>query len=345
MSFLEISHVNKTYPRAAEPCVKDLSLQAEKGEIVAILGESGCGKTTLLKIVAGLEQQEQGSVCIDGEDMGKKKAENRPISMVFQKALLFGNMTVAKNINFAPRVNRTMNREELQRRTDEMLSIVHLDGMGAKRPNELSGGQEQRVSLARALMTEPKLLLLDEPLSALDAGLKVTMQDMIRELNRKLGITMLYVTHDQNEAAAVADRIALMQGGRILQFDTPEAFYSRPANRYAAEFFGCKNIIPAVKNGTGVQCSLGSFTLQELPLPDGAVLLCIRPEAIVNIGNGSLSGVITNIVPRATDSLCTLQCGEIPLEVYIRYGQPIALGTELSFDIDRNGIWAVSDTP
>ena len=320
MSFLEISGVTKTYPRAAEPCVKDLSLNVEKGTIVAILGESGCGKTTLLKLVAGLERQEQGAILIDGEDMGAKKAEKRPISMVFQKALLFGNMTVEKNINFAPRVNRSMDRAALKKGTEEMLSVVHLDGMGAKRPHELSGGQEQRVSLARALMTKPKLLLLDEPLSALDANLKVAMQDMIREVNAKLGITMLYVTHDQNEAAAVADKIALMRNGRILQFDKPETFYSRPATKYVAEFFGCKNIIPAQKERAIVKCGLGHFELPELSVPDGRVLLCVRPEAIINIGKGALSGTVEKIVPRATDNFCALNCGTGRLEAHIPFG-------------------------
>ena len=344
MSYLEISNVTKTYKGAQNPCVRDLTLCVEQGEVVALLGESGCGKTTLLKMVAGLEHQEQGSIFIDGENMGPRAAEKRPISMVFQKALLFRNMTVEQNVNFAPRVNHTMGRPELKARVAEMLKLVHLEGMEKRRATSLSGGQEQRVSLARALITNPKVLLLDEPLSALDVNLKQSMEGMIRELNRSLGTTMVYVTHDQAEAAVVADRIALMHQGRIIQFDRAEAFYQRPANRYAAAFFGWENFVPARKEQGVVKCALGDFDMPGSDLADGEVTLCIRPEAMKNPGEGSVRGTILDIAPQGVDFRCTIDCRGTRLVLIIRNrdNRRWKVGDRIRFDIDPLRVWPVS---
>jgi ABC-type sugar transport system ATPase subunit len=215
MSYLEMVHVTKTYKTAASPVLEDLNLSVEKGEILVILGVSGCGKTTMLKIVAGIERQNSGSVVLDGVVLDDVPPEKRSAAMVFQKSLLFRNMTVEENINFAPRLNRSCGKAELKRRTDEMLTLLQLEGMGKKRATELSGGQEQRVSLGRALMSGPKLLLLDEPLSSLDADLKWELATHIKALNTRLGTTMLYVTHDRQEAETVASRIAVLRGGKI----------------------------------------------------------------------------------------------------------------------------------
>ncbi len=344
MSYLEITEVTKTYKGAECPCVNDLTLCVEKGEVVALLGESGCGKTTLLKMIAGLEHQEQGTISIDGEDMGKKEAEKRPISMVFQKALLFRNMTVEQNVNFAPRVNHTMGKAELKAKVAEMLKLVHLEGMEKRRATALSGGQEQRVSLARALITKPKVLLLDEPLSALDVNLKQSMETMIRELNRTLGITMVYVTHDQAEAAVVADRIALMHEGRIVQFDKVDAFYQRPANRYTAEFFGWENFVPARKENGTVHCVLGTFDTPESDLADGDVTLCIRPEGLRNLGHGANVGSIVSIAPQGVDSRCTIESQGSQLVLIIRNqdNRKWNVGDEIRFDIDPLRVWPVS---
>lgn len=343
MSYLQVNQLTKTYRGAKEACVRELSLSAEKGTIVALLGESGCGKTTLLKLISGLERQERGSVYLDGERLDGVSAEKRPVSMVFQKALLFGNMTVAQNVNFAPRVNHAMGKAELVRQTDRLLALIHMEGMGGRKVSALSGGQEQRVSLARALMTKPKLLLLDEPLSALDASLKREMERMIRELNRTLGTTMLYVTHDQAEACAVADVIALMHEGRIVQTGAPEAFYRRPADRYAARFFGWQNFIPAEKRGAEVVCPLGSFSLPGLALRDGGVTLCVRPEAICPVENGRLSGRVLAVSAQGLDTSCLLECGDIRLSALLRSCPPLWEGQSLAFDMDERLIWAVSE--
>ena len=293
MSFLEIRQLSKTYPHTEAPCVDGFELGLERGQVCVLLGESGCGKSTLLKMVAGLEEADAGEICIDGEPMGGIAPEKRPVAMVFQKALLFPRMTVEQNVNFAPRVNRTMAKEELARATEDMLELVGLAGMGKKKATELSGGQEQRVSLARALMVHPKLLLLDEPLSALDATLRETMQRHIRRINRETHVTMLMVTHDQREAVAVADRIAVMHGGRVVQYDAPEAFYTRPATPYVAGFFGWKNLVPARFAGTCVECALGRFSVAGAAGAPRDGLLAIRPEAAVCMdaeGAGATAG-------------------------------------------------------
>ena len=278
MSFLKIQNIRKSYV-PGEPVIRSVDLEVNEGEILVLLGSSGCGKTTLLKTIAGLEEQDAGSIVIDGVDMAGVRTEKRPIAMVFQKSLLFRNMTVEQNINFAPRVNRTMSKAEYQKRTEELLELIDMPGMGKKRATELSGGQEQRVSLARALMTQPKVLLLDEPLSALDAKLRVSMRQHIRRLNAETGTTMVFVTHDQQEAVEMASRIALMHDGRILQYAPPQEFYTQPASYEVAEFFNWKNYVPAMKVGPRVACALGEFLFPTSDLPDGPCVLCIRPEA------------------------------------------------------------------
>jgi ABC-type sugar transport system ATPase subunit len=215
MSYLRMTNITKTYKGAVSPALKDFELSVEKGEIVVILGASGCGKTTALKIIAGIECQDSGTVLLGGAVLDGLPPEKRSAAMVFQKSLLFRNMTVEENINFAPRLNRTLGKAELRRRTGEMLELLRLEGLGKKRATELSGGQEQRVSLGRALLSGPKLLLLDEPLSSLDADLKWELAAHIKMLNARLGTTMLYVTHDRQEAAEVASRIVYLRDGKI----------------------------------------------------------------------------------------------------------------------------------
>ena len=341
MSILELDHITMRYPGAEDPCLKDLSLQVEEGEIVTLLGASGCGKTTLLKIIAGLEKQNAGQVTIDGTDMQSLPPDKRPIAMVFQKPLLFENMNVEQNVNFSPRLNRTMEKKELKEKTRAMLALVGLEGFEKRRVSSLSGGQEQRVSLARALMAEPRLLLLDEPLSALDQNLKLSMEQMIRRINRELGTTMLYVTHDQNEAAAVSDRIALMREGAFLQFGRPENYYSRPVNAYAARFFGCKNLLPARKEGSRIVSPLGSFERPDCTQEDGNVLLGVRSEAAKDFQNGPFCGIIQETVARSTDRRVVLLCGDTPLELYVPYHVPLAEGETLSFDLDESGVFVL----
>ena len=344
MAFLEIENLEKRYSGEAEPCVRDFNLSVEEGEICVLLGASGCGKSTVLKVVAGLEEAQKGNVSIDGELMDGIAPEKRPVAMVFQKALLFRNMTVEQNVNFAPRVNRTMPKDELARKTSAMLELVGLGGMEKKKATALSGGQEQRVSLARALMVEPKLLLLDEPLSALDASLRESMQVYIRTLNRETGTTMVLVTHDQQEAIALADRIAVMHDGHIIQIASPHEFYEKPRTEYVASFFGWKNFTPATCVGSHVSCALGEFDLDGLPAdaPDRG-LLVMRPEAAVNVGSGSLHGIVRDEVYRGMTIAYQVECAGEMLQLAIPSTYQAAVGDEVAFDLDPKLLWYVSD--
>ena len=260
--------------------------------------------------------------------------------MVFQKPLLFENMNVEQNVSFSPRLNRAMGRAELREKTRRMLALFELEGFEKRRVSSLSGGQEQRVSLARALMAQPRLLL-DEPLSALDQNLKLSMEQMIRRINRELGTTMLYVTHDQNEAAAVSDRIALMREGQILQTGRAEDFYSHPVDAYAARFFGCGNLLPARKAGMRITFPLGVFEMPGCALDDGAVLLGVRPEAGKDFRNGPFCGIIQEIVPRSADRRVVLRCGETSLELLVPWHFPLSEGEALSFALDESGVFCL----
>ena len=343
VGFLEVKALTKRYHGESEPCVRDFNLDVDRGEVVVLLGASGCGKSTVLKCIAGLEEHEAGEVFIDGELVNDMLPEKRPVAMVFQKALLFRNMTVEQNVNFAPRVNRAMKKADLARKTSEMLELVGLAGMEKKKATALSGGQEQRVSLARALMVEPKLLLLDEPLSALDASLRESMQGYIRQLNRETGTTMLLVTHDQQEAIALADRIAVMHGGHIVQLGSPHEFYERPRTEYVAGFFGWKNFTPATRAGSCVSCAFGSFDVAGLIDAPEQGLLIMRPEAATNIGSGALTGVVRDDVYRGMTRTYSVECRGVQLQLTVPATCEVPRGGTLTFDLDPKLLWYVED--
>jgi ABC-type sugar transport system ATPase subunit len=342
MSYLTLAGIAKTYRGADAPVLKDFELSAEKGEILVILGASGCGKTTALKIVSGLERQDRGQVVLDGRVLDGLRTEKRSTAMVFQKSLLFRNMTVAENINFAPRLARAMSKAELKRKTDEMLELLQLGGLGEKRATELSGGQEQRVSLGRALMANPKLLLLDEPLSALDVNLKQALLLHIKELNGRFGATMLYVTHDQKEAAAVASRIAFLHGGKITRCAKPYAFYSRPASKAEADFFGWENRIPAEKRGARIRCAIGDFVTECGDVADGKVLFCVRPEAAERVGLGSLRGLVSSVMPQGAETAYEVICNGTRLKLTLRARHAFGVGEEMAFDLDPRMMWCTA---
>jgi ABC-type Fe3+/spermidine/putrescine transport system ATPase subunit len=217
------------------PVLRDFTLDVAGGELVALLGPSGCGKTTILKIIAGLLQPVTGEVRFNGESVLSVPAEKRGAVMVFQKPLLFPYLTVAENVAFGLKMRRS---DKIRKRVSEMLRLLQLEGYESRRPSELSGGQEQRVALARALVTEPRVLLLDEPFSALDENLRTELRLLVRELQNRLGITTIFVTHDQAEAAMVSDRIALLLDGRVAQAGAPRDFYTAPSTADVARFFG-----------------------------------------------------------------------------------------------------------
>lgn len=244
--------------------LRDFSLFAEDGELVALLGASGCGKTTVLKIIAGLHEAEAGEIQLDGKNITNIPAEKRGTAMVFQKPLLFPYLTVAENIAFGLKM-RNLAKNEIREKVAENLQLVQLEGFETRLPHQLSGGQEQRVSLARALVTNPRILLLDEPFSALDAELRVEMRNLVRKLQRRLKITTVFVTHDQEEAVALADRIAFIDGGELVQIDRPNEFYVNPKNLAAAKFFGWK-ILDGEFGENSVENGAGSFLTSKLQL-------------------------------------------------------------------------------
>ncbi|MDZ4095205.1 MAG: ABC transporter ATP-binding protein [Paracoccaceae bacterium] len=266
----------------------DISFDIAPGEFFSLLGASGCGKTTLLRILAGIEQPSGGAILIDGQSMTGVPANRRPTNMVFQSYAIFPHLNVAENIGYGLR-NMALSKSQAASRIDEALHLVKLAGLGARNAHQLSGGQRQRVALARALVCRPKVLLLDEPLSALDKNLREDMQLELRALQRTVGITFVFVTHDQEEALTLSDRIAIMADGRVLQIDTPRALYERPANRKVAEFIGSMNLIPGrvlhSKDGT-VTIDAGPLGILQGQVGDqhlvsgAAALLALRPEKL-----------------------------------------------------------------
>lgn len=275
--------------------VNDVNLEVAEGELVTLLGPSGCGKTTTLRMLAGFEFPTSGHMYLDGERINDVPPNARPTTMVFQNYALFPHMSVRDNITYGLRINNVA-KEDIARRTDEVMRLVGLKGMGDRQPSQLSGGQQQRVSLARSLVMEPKVLLLDEPLSNLDAKLRVATRLEIRRLQQRLGITSVYVTHDQEEAMVLSDRIVIMEGGRIQQIDTPWEIYAHPANRFVADFIGRVNFLEgrvarlqdeatADEGTTGVEIELLGRTWSiESPRhkfsKGDRVLLCVRPESV-----------------------------------------------------------------
>ena len=241
---LELKNIKKSFT-PGEDVLDDICLTVARGEFVTLLGSSGCGKTTTLRIVAGLEQTDSGSVWINGQDVTKLPPDKRDVNTVFQNYALFPHMNVAENIGYGLKL-RKVPRGEIKKKVAQMLELVQLEGYEKRKPSELSGGQKQRVAIARALVNNPKILLLDEPLGALDLQLRRAMQIELKHLQKKLGITFIYITHDQEEAINMSDRIAVMKDGRIEQIETPDEIYNHPKTSYVATFVGNANILYGV---------------------------------------------------------------------------------------------------
>jgi iron(III) transport system ATP-binding protein len=272
---VSIEHVSFGYGTTA--VLDDVSLDVQRGEFFAFLGPSGSGKTTLLRLVAGFGTPDAGRIVIGERDVTGLPPWSRNVGMVFQSYALWPHMTVAKNVAFGLE-RRNVSRADIARRVAAALELVGLTAYADRRPSQLSGGQQQRVALARTVVIEPEVLLFDEPLSNLDAKLRVEMRSELRALQRKLGITTIYVTHDQEEANAIADRIAVLDGGRIQQIGTPVELYDHPANRFVATFLGTANLIEGQTYG-------GSFVAENFSLPgvggpDGAACISIRPQDV-----------------------------------------------------------------
>lgn len=294
MSGLDLAGIRKEF--GSFVAVDDVNLSIQQGSFVCLLGPSGCGKTTLLRMIAGLEQPTDGDIRMDGKDMTGIPTHKRNLGMVFQSLALFPHLTVAENIAYALRI-RGATKDEQQARVQELLEMIHLIGYENRTVNQLSGGQRQRVAIARALALSPALFLLDEPLSALDAKLREDMQVELRQLQQKLGITTIVVTHDQREAMTMADIVVVMGEGRIRQAAKPVDIYRKPADRFVADFIGATNLLPIKANGRG--SLFGSFKLPDVTCPDQhpEATLSVRPEDVqlVEPDKGELKGKVTFI--------------------------------------------------
>jgi ABC-type Fe3+/spermidine/putrescine transport system ATPase subunit len=294
MPLLEVISISKGY-KANQLAVDHVSLSIYQGEIVCLLGPSGCGKTTLLRLIAGLEVPDSGEVRFDGQNMAQIPPHRRDFGMMFQDFALFPHKNVAENIAFGLQMHGQSD-DEIARRIEEMLHLVALTGYGDRDVTQLSGGEQQRVALARSLAPEPRLLMLDEPLGSLDRALRERLMLDLRRILKQVGVTAIYVTHDQTEAFAVSDRIALMNAGQIEQLDFPQDVYYRPATPFAARFLGFRNLIPGKIIGPSkVQTDLGELEVVEINKQAGSnITLLIRPEAalVLDTTDSAASNVI-----------------------------------------------------
>jgi thiamine transport system ATP-binding protein len=279
----------------------DISLSVAEGEFFTLVGPSGCGKTTTLRSIAGFEPPTEGTIRIGGRSVEGVPPEERDIGIVFQNYALFPNMTVRENVGYGLRFRDPPGDQAPEARIDELLDLVDMAGMGDRDPTALSGGQQQRIALARALAPGPELLLLDEPLSALDASLRERLRVTVRDIQQELGITTVYVTHDQAEALAISDRVAVMSDGRLEQVGTPETIYREPASRFVATFIGDNNLFEGTVDGTGPPRA--TIDGQSFLLPAGSdvsagepVTLTVRPEAIeLGTGDATLTATVENV--------------------------------------------------
>jgi putative spermidine/putrescine transport system ATP-binding protein len=342
MALLEIANLSKTF--GVHTALHQFDMSIEKGEFITFLGPSGCGKTTVLRMIAGFETPTRGTINMSGRDVTFMRTRQRKVGMVFQSYALFPNMTVADNIGFGLKVQRRP-QAEIKSRVEEMLQLIKLPTLGDRYPWQLSGGQQQRVALARALAGKPQVLLLDEPLSALDAKIRVSLREDIRSLQRELGITSIFVTHDQEEALSISDRIVVMNEGRVEQIGTPSEIYNYPRTRFVASFVGTLNLMsgqvvdPA--SGRIVVGGQDLWTSHVLNSSDAGKqrLLAVRPEAIVleapangrntlaaTVEDVNFLGAVVRIRTRVDQSVISLDVFNDPNRRLPERGQAVALG-------------------
>lgn len=331
----------------------DVSVEIADGELVTLLGPSGCGKTTLLRILAGFIRPSEGRVVLQDRDVTRVPPHKRPVNMVFQRSALFPHLDVRENVAFGLRI-AGIPRREVSDRVADALRLVRLEGMESRRAHELSGGQMQRVALARALVNKPSVLLLDEPLAALDLKIRLEMEVELRRVHRETGATFVYVTHDQREALALSDRIVVLSEGRIEQIGSPDDIYHRPVSPFAARFVGDANVIPVhvrQLRGTLATIALAGHSLDVPCGPSvarGPAWLVLRPEIVSidsrNGAGGELTGVVRDLAFRGTGYSYRIEVPDLPelvkAEIAATHGGPVAVGNEvtISWDPDACGL-------
>ena len=339
---LELKDIRKSFEKETD-VLKGISLAIGKGEFITLLGSSGCGKTTTLRIIAGLEMPDGGQVFLDGKDVTSLAPEARDVNTVFQNYALFPHMNVADNIGYGLKLKKTP-KEEIRRKVKEMLELVQLPGYEKRKPSELSGGQKQRVAIARALVNNPKVLLLDEPLGALDLQLRRAMQIELKRLQKKLGITFIYITHDQEEAINMSDRIAVMNEGRFEQIGSPDEIYNHPRTSYVATFVGNANILKGRAAGTENGCVLVELPGGIMPVDAAGeevkegeeVTLAVRSENIrldggcgleAEVAEKSFAGGLLRVVLKLSDGTEVI-ASRYGIDAAVQPGEKVCLSFE-----------------
>lgn len=348
MTKVQLKGVRKDF--GAFTAISQVDLDIESGELVALLGPSGCGKTTTLRIIAGLEVPTFGSVLFDNDDVSEVPVQDRNVGMVFQRYALFPHMTVEKNVMFGLKVRGTPS-EEIKERLEEILDVVQLQQFRHRFPAQLSGGQMQRVAIARTLITNPSVLMMDEPLANLDTKLRGEMRRFIRELQQRLGITTIFVTHDQVEAMELADRVAVIFDGKLAQYDAPDALYQRPNSIEIADFMGASNIFDAqLKNGVA-STAFGELKLDTavVPVRDGAGHVLLRGEAIdllldqQEANSNAIPGKVTAREFFGATVNYTVDCNGEDIIVNEQSRRMVDVGQDVWLSIQPDRIWVIQD--
>ncbi|GBU04811.1 multiple sugar transport system ATP-binding protein [Faecalimonas umbilicata] len=341
---IRLENLTKRYQEVT--AVDHLNLEIEDGDLVCLLGPSGCGKSTTLSIIAGLEQATEGAIYFDEENVGGLEAEERDIGMVFQDYALYPHMTVQENMAFPLKMQGWKKKDRIEK-VKEAAKMLQIEEYLKRKPGKLSGGQQQRVAIARAIVKNPKILLLDEPLSNLDARLRIELRDEIRRVQKQLGITTIFVTHDQEEALSISDKILLMEKGKISQYSSPKEMYMEPQNVFAAKFLGNPpmNFVPGEKVEDGISLLLGDEnmtvkkgTIHEAGELKGSVCVGIRPEALELCSTEeeeAISGVITGIQTLGKDMYIHFRAGEQMLTACVGWEKTFSEGERVSFRVKR----------
>ena len=335
---IELNSITKTYEDNGFTAVEDFNLKVKQGEFVTFLGPSGCGKTTTLRMIAGFELPSSGQILLDGQDIAQFPPNKRPINTVFQRYALFPHMNIYDNIAFGLKLKK-MKPELIKKKVSHVLEMVDLEGFEKRKVSTLSGGQQQRIAIARALVNEPKILLLDEPLGALDLKMRKEMQLELKNMHAKLGITFIYVTHDQEEALTMSDKIVVMNNGRTQQIGTPEDIYNEPKNAFVADFIGQSNIFKGIMTGhLKARFAGGEFDCMD-DVPEGTLVdVVVRPEDVIitKPEDGIITGVVTSVIFKGIHYEITVESGKY--EMVIQSIKSAKVGDTIGMSLEPEGI-------
>lgn len=337
-NIIELRHISKVYSDNGFKAVDDFNLEVKRGEFVTFLGPSGCGKTTTLRMIAGFEMPTSGEILLNGEDISQLPANKRPINTVFQRYALFPHMNIYDNIAFGLKLKK-LPKEEIRKKVKRVLDIVDLEGFENRKISTLSGGQQQRIAIARALVNEPEILMLDEPLGALDLKMRQEMQLELKHMHDELGITFIYVTHDQEEALTMSDKIVVLSEGRIQQIGTPEDIYNEPQNAFVADFIGESNIFKGIMTGhMKVRFCGGEFMGMDDVAEGTLVDVVVRPEDVIitKPEDGVVEGEVVSVIFKGMHYEVTVESGKY--EMVIRTTKCYSVGERIGMKLESDGI-------